>query len=164
MIANSKTESNQKTLNSEISFSGIGLHSGKKANVIIKPDSPNSGIRFIRSDLSKNNEIMALWSNVSSSILSTTISNTSGVSVSTIEHVMSAFSGMHIDNARIYIDGPEVPIMDGSSKPFVDLIENVKTKTQDSKRKIIKVLKEVEVLKDDSFVRLTPNEEFSINF
>ena len=164
MIANSLTKSKQRTLASDICFSGIGLHKGKKANVTITSDLPNSGITFIRSDLNNNNVVKALWSNVSSSKLCTTITNKDNVSVSTIEHLMSACSGMHIDNARIYIDGPEVPIMDGSSKPFVELIENAKIIEQDSKRKIIKVLKEIEVCKDDSFARLSPNKHFSINF
>ena len=164
MIANSLTKTKQITLASNIYFSGIGLHSGKKANVKITSDLPNSGITFVRSDLNENNIIKALWKNVSSATLCTTISNESGISISTIEHLMSALSGMHIDNAKIYIDAPEVPIMDGSSKPFVELIENAKTKEQDYKRKIIKVLKEVEVCKKDSFVRLSPNKQFSVNF
>ena len=164
MIANSLTKSKQRTLTSDISFSGIGLHKGKKAKVTITSDLPNSGITFIRSDLNKNNVVKALWSNVSSSKLCTTITNKDNVSVSTIEHLMSAFSGMHIDNARIYIDGPEVPIMDGSSRPFVELIENAKIKEQDYKRKVIKVLKEVEVNKKDSIARLSPHNQFSIHF
>jgi len=164
MIANSLTKSNQRTLASDIFFSGIGLHKGKKANVTITSDVPNSGITFIRSDLNENNIIKALWTNVSSSTLSTTIMNGNNISVSTIEHLMSALSGMHVDNARIYIDGPEVPIMDGSSKPFVELIENAKIKEQSYKRKIIKVLKKVETRREDSFARLLPNKQFSINF
>ena len=76
---------------------------------------------------------------------------------------MSALSGMHIDNVKIYIDGPEVPIMDGSSKPFVELIESVKINDQNCKRKIIKVLKEVEVCSKDSFARLSPNKQFAVN-
>ena len=164
MIANSLTKSKQRTLTSDIYFSGIGLHKGKKANVTITSDLPNSGITFIRSDLNKNNAVKALWSNVSSSKLCTTIANKDNVAVATIEHLMSAFSGMHIDNARIYIDGPEVPIMDGSSRPFVELIENAKIKEQDYKRKVIKVLKEVEVNKKDSIARLSPHNQFSIHF
>ena len=140
------------------------MHKGKKANVKITSALPNSGITFVRSDLNKNHIIKAIWKNVSSTILCTTISNESGVSVSTIEHLMSALSGMHIDNAKIYIDAPEVPIMDGSSKQFVELIEKAKTKEQDCKRKIIKVLKEVEVSRNDSCVRLSPNKQFSVNF
>ena len=126
MIASTFFKQKQKTIKNEISFSGIGLHSGKKSQVTIKPSKVNSGVNFLRTDVSnvnKNALIMALWHNVSSTTLSTTISN-GDVSVSTIEHLMSALSGMHIDNALILIDGPEVPIMDGSSKPFVELFEN----------------------------------------
>ena len=131
MIANSLTKSKQRTLNSDIFFTGIGLHKGKKANVKITSDHPDSGITFIRTDIKENNEIRALWTNVSATTLSTTITNNNSVSISTIEHLMSALSGMHVDNARIYIDGPEVPIMDGSSKIFVELIEKAKLKEQD---------------------------------
>ena len=135
---NKTISSEQRTLASNVLFSGIGLHTGKMANVNITPDIPDSGIKFIRSDLNKNNVIKAIWTNVSSTILSTTLTNKNKISVSTVEHLMSALSGMHIDNARIYIDGPEVPIMDGSSRPFVELIENAKIKEQDDKRKVIK--------------------------
>ncbi len=164
MIASTLTKSNQKTLRSNISFSGIGLHTGKISNVEITSDLPNSGITFIRSDLKKQNKIKAIWSNVSSSVLSTTISNKAKISVSTIEHLMSALSGMHIDNARIYIDGPEVPIMDGSSRPFVEMIEKSGIIEQNHKRKVIKVLKEIEVHNGDSFVKISPSSQFSINF
>ncbi len=164
MIANSINKSNQQTLQKEINFSGIGLHSGIYANVIIAPDSPNSGITFIRTDLKENNTIKALWSNVSSTNLSTTISNENKISVSTIEHLMSALSGMHVDNAKIFVDGPEIPIMDGSSFPFVELIEKAATQEQNNKRKILKVLKEVTVYKEDSFARIVPSNQFSIDF
>ena len=164
MIANSLTKSNQRTLASDIIFSGIGLHKGKNANVIITSDAPDSGITFTRSDLNVNNVIKAVWKNVSSSKLCTTITNKDNISVSTIEHLMSALSGMHIDNARIYIDGPEVPIMDGSSRPFVELIENAKVTEQKCKRKIIKILRKVEVRKEDRIARLSPNKQFSIHF
>jgi UDP-3-O-[3-hydroxymyristoyl] N-acetylglucosamine deacetylase len=164
MITNTKISSNQKTLASDILFSGIGLHTGKSTSVRITADLPDSGITFIRSDLNQNNIIKALWTNVSSTILSTTIANKNFASVSTIEHLMSALSGMHIDNAKIYVDGPEIPIMDGSSMPFVELIEKAKLKEQNNKRKIIKVLKEIEVNKGDSFVRISPSNQFSIDF
>ena len=128
------------------------------------PDIPSSGITFIRSDLKSNNSIKALWKNVSSTVLSTTITNEHNISVATIEHLMSALSGMHIDNALILIDGPEVPIMDGSSLPFVELIENAKIQVQNNKRKILKVLRNIEVFKGDSFVRISPSDQFSIDF
>ena len=142
------------------------MHSGKKSQVTIKPSEPNSGINFLRTDVSdvnKNVLINALWHNVSSTTLSTTISN-GDVSVSTIEHLMSALSGMHIDNVKIYIDGPEVPIMDGSSKPFVELIEKAKIIKQNKYRKILKVNKEIKVQYRDSFISLTPHKEFSVDF
>ena len=99
------------------------------------PASEDYGIRFIRTDLEKNNQIEALWSNVSDTQLSTTISNNFGVTVSTIEHLMSALSGLHIDNLKIEIDGPEVPIMDGSSKEFVKIIDSIPIKNLNKKRK-----------------------------
>ena len=166
MIASAFFKQKQKTIKNDISFSGIGLHSGKKSQVVIKPSEANSGIKFLRSDVSdtrKNTLIMALWHNVSSTTLSTTISN-GDVSVSTIEHLMSALSGMHIDNALILIDGPEVPIMDGSSKPFVELFEKAGLIKQDEYRKILKVIKEVEVSNGDSFVKIFPSDYFSIDF
>ena len=166
MIASTFFKQKQKTIKNEISFSGIGLHSGKKSQVTIKPSEVNSGINFFRtdvSDLKKNALIMALWHNVSSTTLSTTISN-GDVSVSTIEHLMSALSGMHIDNVLILIDGPEIPIMDGSSKPFVELFEKAGLVKQDEYRKILKVIKEVEVSNGDSFVKIFPSDYFSIDF
>ena len=166
MIASTFFKQKQKTIKNEISFSGIGLHSGKKSQVTIKPSEVNSGINFFRtdaSDLKKNALIMALWHNVSSTTLSTTISN-GDVSVSTIEHLMSALSGMHIDNALILIDGPEVPIMDGSSKPFVELFEKAGLLKQKEYRKILKVIKAVEVSNGESLVKILPSDYFSIDF
>jgi UDP-3-O-[3-hydroxymyristoyl] N-acetylglucosamine deacetylase len=166
MIASTFFKQKQKTIKNEISFSGIGLHSGEKSQVTIKPSEVNSGINFIRTDVSdvnKNALIMALWHNVSSTTLSTTISN-GDVSVSTIEHLMSALSGMHIDNVLILIDGPEVPIMDGSSKPFVELFEKAGLVKQGEYRRILKVIKEVEVSNGDSLVKILPSNYFSIDF
>jgi len=166
MIATTFYKQKQKTIKNEISFSGIGLHSGKKSHITIKPSEVNSGINFLRTDVkdvNKNALIMALWHNVSSTTLSTTISN-GDVSVSTIEHLMSALSGMHIDNALILIDGPEVPIMDGSSKPFVELFEKAGLVKQDEYRKILKIIKKVEVSNGESLVKILPSNYFSIDF
>ncbi len=167
MIAGHKKQINQQTIKNTIIFSGIGLHSGLKSNVTIVPSKPDTGIKFIRTDIKTKdniNVIEALWSNVSSTNLSTCISNKHQISVSTIEHLMSALSGMHIDNVTIYIDGPEIPIMDGSSKPFVELIENSGIKQQNVKRKIIKVKKSIKVNKDDSYIILEPHYQFSVDF
>ena len=165
MIAsNSNKSKKQQTIKSEFSLSGIGLHSGEKVNIVVQPASPNNGIKFIRTDLHNNNIVKAIWSNVTSTNLSTTISNNKGVSVSTIEHLMSALSGMHVDNVNILIDNKEVPIMDGSSLPFVETLENSGMQEQQTDRKIISVKKELEVFKDDAYAKITPNNQFSIDF
>ena len=164
MIANSNFSSKQRTLKSQFSINGIGLHTGKKVKITIQPAGINNGIQFIRTDLNSNNIIEALWSNVTSTNLCTTISNNEGVSVSTIEHLMSALSGMHIDNANILINNSEVPIMDGSSLPFVELLETNGFKDQDCNRKTIVVKKEVEVNNNKSYAKILPNNQFSINF
>ena len=156
---------NQQTISNAILVNGVGLHSGINVSMKLIPADKDYGIKFFRTDLnSKNNQIDAIWSNVSNTQLSTTISNKFGVSVSTIEHLMSALSGLHIDNLKIEIDGPEVPIMDGSSKDFVDLIESMPTKKLDKNKKIIKINRNIRVNKEDSFVELKPNNQFSIDF
>ena len=135
----------QKTLKDKISLKGVGLHNGLKVNICIKPDSANTGIKFKRVDLKENNIVKADYENVKSPILCTKIENSSGVSVSTIEHLMAAFYGEGVDNALIEIDAPEVPIMDGSAFDFVDAIRSVGIEDQDHPRKIIKVLKKMEI-------------------
>ena len=154
----------QQTLSKSVLIEGIGLHSGINVSMKLIPAEADFGIKFYRTDLSKNNVIEALWTNVSNTQLSTTISNKYGASVSTIEHLMSALSGLHIDNLKIEIDGPEVPIMDGSSKDFVNLIESIPIKFLNKKRKIIKIKQNIKVTKDDSYVELKPNKQFSIDF
>ena len=164
MIANINLSKKQQTIKSDILFKGIGLHSGKIVNVIIQPSKTNNGIKFIRTDLIKDNIINALWSNVSSTNLCTTISNEKGISISTIEHLMSSLSGMHVDNVNILIDGPEVPIMDGSSLPFVELLESSGIESQELDRKNIIVKKEIVVSNNISYAKLIPNKQFSIDF
>ena len=164
MIDLSNNSNNQLTISKPLSISGIGLHSGLKVSMSLYPAEADYGIKFIRKDLTKNNIIEAIWSNVTNTKLSTTISNQSGTSVSTIEHLMSALSGLHIDNIKIEIDGPEVPIMDGSSIKFVDLIDQTSTRSLNKKRKILKVKKSIKVKNDDSSVELKPNNQFSIDF
>ena len=164
MIANINLSKKQQTIKSDIFLKGVGLHSGKIVNVNIKPSSINNGIKCIRTDLRKDNIVDALWSNVSSTTLCTTISNEIGISISTIEHLMSAFSGMHVDNVDILIDGPEVPIMDGSSLPFVELLENAGIEAQELDRKIILIKKEIIVSNNNSYAKIIPNNQFSIDF
>ena len=155
---------NQQTISEPIHISGIGLHKGINVSMNLIPANADFGIKFFRTDIGENNDVEALWSNVTNTTLSTTISNKNGVSVSTIEHLMSALSGLHIDNVKIEINGPEVPIMDGSSKEFVNLIESIPIKNLNKKRKIIKIKKDIRVTKNDSSVELKPNKQFSIDF
>ena len=159
-----QNDNNQQTISKAITVNGLGLHSGVEVSMKLLPAEVDHGIVFYRTDLNSNNKIEAIWSNVSNTQLSTTISNKKGTSVSTIEHLMSALSGLHIDNLKIEIDGPEVPIMDGSSKDFVNLIESIPLAKLNKKRKIIKILKNIKVKNNDSFVELKPNKQFSIDF
>ena len=138
---------NQKTIKDNISFNGVGLHNGLEANLTIKPAKPNMGIIFKRVDIKENNIVIPNLFNVSSAVFCTTISNESGASVSTIEHLMGALYGMNIDNAIIEIDNQEVPILDGSAKLFVEAISKVGIEISNSPIKIIKIKKTVE-LKD----------------
>ncbi len=159
-----QNDNNQQTISKAITANGLGLHSGVEVSMKLLPADVDHGIVFYRTDLNSNNKIEAIWSNVSNTQLSTTISNKQGVSVSTIEHLMSALSGLHIDNIKIEIDGPEVPIMDGSSKDFVNLIESIPLIKLNKKRKVIKILQNIKVKNNDSFVELKPNKQFSIDF
>ena len=136
----------QKTLEEIIEFKGVGLHSGVDVNLCLKPAEPNSGIRFRRTDVdSDKNIIEANYKNVISPILCTKIQNSYGVSVSTIEHLMAAFYLEGVDNALVELDAPEVPIMDGSAFDFAHAIKSFGTKEQKYPRKFIKVLKKVEI-------------------
>ena len=164
MIDINPNNSNQQTIKKEILLTGIGLHSGIQVELKLKPAEIDNGIKFIRTDKIKDNVINAVWSNVTETVLSTTISNKGGLKISTIEHLMSALSGLHIDNLNIYINAPEVPIMDGSSRPFVDAIEDTGIKVQSKKRKILNVKKVIEVKNNDSSVKIIPNKQFSIDF
>ena len=164
MIAINSKNINQQTIEESIFVKGIGLHSGKDVELRLEPAEVDNGIKFIRVDSKKNNIIEAIWSNVSETLLSTTISNEHGLKISTIEHLMSALSGLHIDNLNIYINAAEVPIMDGSSRPFVDIIEKIGIKEQNKKRKFLNVKKIIEVAINDSSVKIIPNSQFSIDF
>ena len=148
---------NQKTIKKNISFKGIGLHSGLNANLIIKPAEPNSGISFKRIDIQNNNIIIPNLFNVSSAILCTTIANEHGVSVSTIEHLMGAFYGLGIDNALIEIDNEEVPILDGSAKLFVEAINEAGLETSDAPIKVIKIEKSIEFKDGNKSISIEPS-------
>lgn len=149
----------QNTLESKVSLKGVGLHTGRKINLSIAPADEDCGIVFIRTDVQdKNNVIPALWSRVSDTQLCTVIANAEGVSVGTVEHLMSALRGCNIDNAVIELNGPEVPVMDGSAMPFVQLIEAAGIAKQSAPRRMIRILKTVTVEKDGKRASLSPAE------
>ena len=147
----------QKTIQDTIELNGVGLHNGKDVNLCLKPAEVGSGIKFKRTDINNSNNIIdANYKNVSSSLLCTKIENSHGVSVSTIEHLMAAFYGEGIDNVMVEINSPEVPIMDGSSFDFVTAIRSYGTQEQNNSRKIIKVLKKVEVKDGQKYISIEP--------
>ncbi len=153
----------QRTVASEISCTGIGLHSGKKLKLTIKPTPPDSGITFERVDISPCSIVKASFDNVIGTNMATTI-GFNGYSVSTVEHIMAAFFGMGIDNALVQIDGGEVPIMDGSSAPFVFLLKNAGVTVQNSNKKFLVVKKPVKVEDGNRSVHLYPSNELKITY
>ena len=148
---------NQKTINKNITFKGVGLHSGLVVNMTVKPAAPNSGIILKRIDLKENNIIIPNIFNVSSAIFCTTISNEAGVSVSTVEHLMGALYGLGIDNALIEIDNQEVPILDGSAKLFVEAISKTGIKNSDAPIKIVKIQKKIEFIDGNKTISIEPS-------
>ena len=148
---------NQKTINENISFKGVGLHSGLEAILTIKPAEPNTGIIFKRIDIKENNIVIPNIFNVSSAVFCTTISNDYNVSVSTIEHLMGALYGMGIDNALIEINNQEVPILDGSAKMFVEAISNIGIRNSESPIKVIKIEKKIEFTDGKKVITIEPS-------
>ena len=160
---------NQKTIKAPIEFEGITLHKGKIAKVKILPAKPNSGIVFKRIDIKGDNLIEANFLNVSDATLCTTLTNKSGVSVSTVEHLMAALYGKGVDNALIEIDNDEVPIIDGSSKFFVEKIDSVGLENSDKSIKIIKILKKITLKDGEKTISMEPTKtsleiDFEIKF
>ncbi|MBF0281281.1 MAG: UDP-3-O-acyl-N-acetylglucosamine deacetylase [Zetaproteobacteria bacterium] len=151
----------QRTLNHSIRCSGIGLHSGKKISLILHPAKENHGIIFRRSDLGI--DIPARSEFVTDTRLCTTIGK-DGASISTIEHLLSALSGLGVDNALIEVDAPEVPVMDGSSAPFVFLIQCAGIRSQKRAKKVLRILNKVEVTDGDKRCSLHPATGFKISY
>ena len=132
---------NQKTIKDTLKFQGVGLHSGKIVNVFLKSSEPETGIVFKIVYLKNNNLVYPNFMNVSNTSLNTTISNSFGVKVSTIEHLMGALFGLGIDNVIVEIDNEEVPILDGSAKEFIEKILSTGFKISNKPIKIIKINK-----------------------
>lgn len=148
----------QQTLNTNIHCSGVGLHSGRRVRMNLRPAPVDHGIVFVRSDLPLARAVVpARWDLVSDTRLCTLLTNEAGTSVGTVEHLMAALRGCGIDNAIVEVDAAELPIMDGSSAPFVFLIECAGIKVQDQPRRLIRVLKDVRVQDGDKLVSLSPS-------
>ncbi len=149
----------QNTILKPISFTGIGLHNGLKSEIKILPAPENSGIVFKRIDLKGENLIEANYKNISSAVLCTKLSNKSGAVVSTVEHLLAALYITEVDNALIEINNSEVPIMDGSSKEFVDSINETGLKELKAKRKYLKINKKIEFNEGKKTISIEPNIE-----
>ncbi|MFN7662456.1 MAG: UDP-3-O-acyl-N-acetylglucosamine deacetylase [Alphaproteobacteria bacterium] len=155
----------QKTIKQNVSITGVGAHSGIETKISLIPAPENHGIVFKRTDLTSKNIIPALWSYVTDTRLCTTISNISNVSVSTIEHLMAALSAMEIDNLLIEINGAEVPILDGSAHPYLSILENIGTTTQNEKKSYLKILKPISVKQGESWAQIKPAQDgFSLHY
>jgi UDP-3-O-[3-hydroxymyristoyl] N-acetylglucosamine deacetylase len=157
-----QTTTPQTTIQTRIGCRGIGLHSGRKIGMTLLPAAPDTGIIFRRTDADA--EIRASWTNAVESPRGTLLSNGEGITVGTIEHLMAALAGAEIDNVIIELNGPEVPIMDGSSAPFLFLIECAGILEQDAPRRAVKVLKPVSVVEGRAMAMLLPNHGFSMSF
>ncbi|SFT82347.1 UDP-3-O-acyl-N-acetylglucosamine deacetylase [Sedimentitalea nanhaiensis] len=155
----------QHTLKGPVVFEGVGLHSGAATRMVLRPAQPGHGIRFRRVDIELGNAVIpAVWSKVDRSPLCTRLVNEAGVSVSTVEHVMAALSGCGVINALIEIDGPEVPILDGSAAPFVRGIMARGVQVQAAPVLALEILKPVTVEKDGARASLLPSDRFEIEF
>ena len=154
----------QKTLTNQISFKGVGLHSGKTSTINLLPAKENQGIVFKRVDLDTNNVIKANFANVSSARLCTTLENDQGIKVSTVEHLLAALYIRGIDNAIVEIDNEEVPIMDGSSRDFLKVLQKTNLINQIKKRKYLKVSSKVELTDGERQISIEPKETFEVSF
>ncbi len=151
------TDFMQATLNEKVTIQGVGLHSGRYTTMTLVPAPADHGIVFLRTDIKKgNNVIPARWDHVVDTQLCTVVGNENGATVGTIEHLMSALCGCGIDNVLIEIDGPEIPVMDGSAMPFVEAIEAIGKENLPTPKRAIKVLKEVRVEQDGKIAVLKP--------
>lgn len=154
----------QTTINHVIAFTGVGLHSGKPARLVLHPAGADHGIRFVRTDLADRQEIPALWFNVIQEPLNTRLQGQGDVSVSTIEHLMAALAGTGVHNVLVEIDGPEVPILDGSAAPFVRKIVQAGLMRLAAPLRVIEVLKTVTVENGAARASLSPAQNLQIGF
>ena len=154
----------QHTLAGPAICAGVGLHSGERVRVSIRPAPVGAGIVFIRTDLDRDNRVPVTAEAVTPTRLCTVIANDAGVTVATIEHLMAALAALEVDNAIVELDGPEVPIMDGSALPFVQLLDRAGRRRQEAERRFIEILEPIEVIDGDKTARLTPSDNFEMAF
>ena len=148
----------QTTLKSRVTLSGIGVHSGKAVSIHLNPADPDTGVVFSRIDLDGNaREIRALVSEIGATDLSTVLGDPAGAHVATVEHLMAALLGLGIDNVAIEIDGPEVPILDGSAAMFVDAFDQAGIEEQDARRRYIRIVKPVRIESGSSWAEFRPH-------
>src|SRR5512135_1049287 len=153
----------QRTLKNSIRATGVGLHTGKKVLMVLRPAPANSGITFRRTDLDESTDIPARAENVGETTLGTTLVK-EGAKVSTIEHLLSALAGLGIDNVIIELSAGEVPIMDGSAGPFVFLLQSAGIEEQNAPKKFVRIKKSVKVEDGDKWARFDPYDGFRVNF
>ena len=154
----------QRTLKNAVSCDGVGLHSGKPVRLSLKPAFPGTGVIFKRTDVNEDQSIIpARWDCVVDTRMCTVIANEHGVRVGTVEHLMAALAGCGLDNVVVEVSGPEVPVMDGSSGPFVFLIECAGVVDQDQPRRVIRVLKTISVEEGGAQASLSPDHGFSLD-
>jgi UDP-3-O-[3-hydroxymyristoyl] N-acetylglucosamine deacetylase len=153
----------QRTLKNVIRATGVGLHTGEKVYLTLRPAAPNSGIKFRRVDLAEPVVIDARPDNVGDTTLSTTLVK-GDVRISTVEHLLSAFAGLGIDNAYVDVSAPEVPIMDGSAGPFVFLIQSAGVQEQEAPKQFIRIKRPLQVEDGDKWARFEPHDGFKVTF
>ena len=153
----------QRTLKNTIRATGVGLHTGKKVLMTVRPAAPDTGIVFRRTDLAEPVDIAAHAENVGDTMLGTSLFN-GEVRVSTVEHLLSAFAGLGIDNAIVEVSAPEVPIMDGSAGPFVFLLQSAGIEEQRTPKRFIRIRKTVRVEDGDKWAQFDPFDGFKVNF
>ena len=153
----------QRTLNNTIRATGVGLHTGEKVYVTLRPGSVDSGIVFVRTDVEDGVEMRAHALNVGSTTMATSLTDGEH-ELSTIEHLMSAFAGLGIDNAVVEVSAAELPIMDGSAAPFVFLLQSAGIHEQDAAKKFVRILKPVRFEQGDVFAQLEPYDGFQLNY
>jgi len=159
------SETRQHTIATPAFCAGIGVHSGERVHLTLKPAPVNSGVVFVRTDVTdRNNRVPALATAVGRTQLNTEIRNARDVSVSTIEHLMAALAALEIDNVIVEIDGPECPIMDGSALPFVELLDRAGRKAQEARRQFIEIVDRVEVFGPGKSAALCPASAFEVDF